>query len=133
MPQVEAPPQEERYYYASGRKIPLAPSTQFLAVKVPDAGGSNTAENSRVTNMLSSVAGPNQVLDLPQYGLKVVRVPDTGDAQVRSFMASQPGIAAGPRVYETPEAATRDQALIAIGEILVRFKPEIPEDQRRRL
>ena len=128
----------ERFYYADGVKIPLVPSNQFLAVRPAGPEGARRAE-TRVPDVLSSVGGA-EVFDLPQYNLKVIKVPGARPGapvsaradEVRSALRGQSDVTMGPSVYEVA-AAPAGQAVIPVGEILVRFKPGTPEDAKRRL
>jgi len=137
MPQQDV---SARYYYADGRRIPLVPSREFVALKA-DSPGTRAAVDSRMANILSTIPGGAQVFDLPEHHLKVVRVPRTNGAaadegtrggQIRSMLTQQPEVELGPEVYEVPEAPP-GQALIAVNEILVKFKDGTDEETRRRV
>jgi hypothetical protein len=86
---------------------------------------------------LSAVTTPAQVFELPEYNLAIVKVADISGAQmampipaetVRSFVNSQPELTLGPSVYEVAGTPTQE-ALIPIGEILVKFKPGVTEER----
>ena len=141
MPELES---SERYYYADDKKIPLTPSRRFVAVKTSGAAAERSAAASRLASALSATPGATRVFDLPQYNLTVVAVPEDGNGArtslagvvsaetVRSLVAAQPDLQAGPQVYESAETPG-GQALIAIDEVLVKFKPGVADDARRRL
>ena len=131
----------DQFYYADGVKVPLVASSQFVAVKAPAAEGARRAE-AWIADVLASVAGAGEVFDLPQYNLKVIKMPNGRDlaaatarsAQVRSMLSGQSDVTMGPSVYEiAAQPAPAGQALIPIGEILVRFKSSASEDARRGL
>jgi thermitase len=131
----------ERFYYADGVKVPLVPSTQFMTVKASPAEGARRAE-SRIADMLSSVVGPGDVFDLPQYNLKVIKMTGGRDSapamaradHVRSVLSSQADLSPGPSVYEVAATARAGgPMMIPIGEVLVRFKAGTPEEDKRRL
>jgi thermitase len=125
----------ERYYYADGRKVPLVRSTKFVAVRA-EGETERAAVMARAQSAFAGVAGPGRVYDLPQYGLAVIAVnggaggPASGDV-VRALSA-QPGAQPGPEVYQIP-GAEEGHALVAVDEVLVKFRPDVPEDARKRL
>ena len=135
---AEAQTSGSRYYYADGAKVPLTPSSQFVAVKA-QAGEAGRAADSRIANALAVTGTPSHIIDLPQYNLKLIKVangvPDARAAeQVRSFVMSQPDLTLGPAVFEPALGEARDApALVPVGEILVRFKPSATPDSKRRL
>jgi len=128
-------PEGERYYYADGKKVGLTTSRRFLAVKKPEdeeGAGSATA--------LSDAAEGAQVLELPEYDLAVIALPNAGGASapaerrlkaVRTAVGAASRLAAGPQVYETTEPGP--EALIAIAEVVVKFKEDVPAEARKRL
>ena len=81
-----------------------------------------------------------QILELPEYDLAVIALPDAGGSSapaerrfdaVRSAVAAASEIASGPEVYETTEPGP--EALIAIAEVIAKFKEDVSEDARKRL
>lgn len=125
----------ERYYYADGRRVPLVRSTKFVAVRA-EGDTERAGVVARAHSALADVSAPRRVFDLPQYGLAVIAVNgDVGSpaagAVIRA-LAAQPGVQAGPEVYQIP-GAEDGKALVAVNEVLVKFRPEIPEDARKRL
>ena len=132
--QVSSEGGSERYYYADGRKVPLVRSTKFVAVRA-EGEGERADAMARARAAFTGVAGPRRVFDLPQYGLAVIAVngdaggPASGD--VMQALSGQPGIAPGPEVYQIPGA--EDEALVAVDEILLKFRHDVPEDARKRL
>ncbi len=130
-----------QFYYADGKKIPLAPSQQFIAVRADAHTSMASGDASRIVNSLSAVTTPAQVFELPEYNLAIVKVADISGARmampipaetVRSFVNSQPELTLGPSVYEVAGTPTQE-ALIPIGEILVKFKPGVTEEAKRQL
>jgi len=128
-------PEGERYYYADGKKVGLTTSRRFVAVKTPEEH-----EDGRGATALSVAAEGAPILELPEYDLAVIALPDAGGATapaerrfdaVRSAVAAAPEIASGPDVYETTEPGA--EALIAIPELVVKFKDDVSEDARKRL
>lgn len=134
----------ERFYYADGKKVPLARSRQFVAVRsdAPDAAA--RLAKVGMAGAPSPMEAPTQVFTLPEHNLVVVRVAERspmGVAQpsafssieaVRSFVSSQPDLELDRPVYEVAHSATAE-GLIPVGEILVKFKPNVAEDARRNL
>ncbi|MBW4632195.1 MAG: S8 family serine peptidase [Iphinoe sp. HA4291-MV1] len=129
------------YYYADDKKISLMPSRQFITVRADAQRNISSMGVNQIVESLSAVTTPAQVFQLPQYNLAVVKVaPGSGFAAtstpvaetIRSFVNSQPELTLGPSVYEVPEASTQE-GLIPIGEILVKFKPNVSESQKKQL
>jgi subtilisin family serine protease len=126
---------QERFYYANGEKIPLVPSRAFVAVKAAAPHEEATAAATRIaTEAGEDVRAPGLVLDIPEHELVVIALPngERGDAPrraetVASSARAAPELSAGPPVYETLEEPAR-QALIPVGEIIVKFRPEIGDD-----
>ena len=128
-------PEGERYYYADGQKVGLTTSHRFVAVKQPEDD-----DDRRGASALSVAAEGAQILELPEYDLAVIALPDAGGSSapaerrfdaVRSAVAAASEIASGPEVYETTEPGP--EALIAIAEVIARFKETVSEDARKRL
>lgn len=125
----------ERYYYADGEKVPLVRSTRFVAVRA-EGEAARAGAIARAHSALAGVAEPRRVFDLPQYGLAVIAVngetggPASGD--IMRALSGQSGIAPGPEVYQIP-GAEGEEALVAVDEILVKFRHDVPEDARKRL
>jgi subtilisin family serine protease len=128
------------FYYADGKRIPLIPSNKYVAVQ---SEGPGIAARMAAT-AASSTMNPTLVFELPEYNLVVVKVSDStapapstrtvpasGEA-FRLFLSSQPDLTLGPTVYETPDSSPQE-GVIPIGEILVKFKPEVTEEDKRRL
>jgi len=125
---------ESQYYYADGKKVPLNPSRHYVAVQPSDAGAAE-----RLAASVSPAGAPPQVFDLPEYNLVVVKVQDGAAASarpaeeaVRSLVSAAPDLNPGPAVYEAA-GTTPEEALIPIGEVLVRFKQGVAEADRQRL
>jgi hypothetical protein len=128
------------FYYADGKRIPLVPSKKYLAVQ---SGNPGVAARMAATATTSTM-NPTQVFELPEYNLVVVKIPDSagsvpsngtvpgaGDA-LRSFVSTQPDVTQGPTIYETP-VSSFEEGVIPIGEILVKFKPEVTDEDKSRL
>lgn len=128
----------ERYYYADGKKVPIVASQRFVAVRSADPAA-EAATASKLKAALPGAAALGQVIELPEHNLTVVAL--EGEAQgsrlaatetMRNYVSAQPGMAPGPVVYELDRPGSHD-GLVAVGELLVKFKPEIGEDVRKRL
>ena len=127
-------PEGERYYYADGKKVGLTTSNRFMAVKTPEEG-----DDRRGATALGIPVDGAQILELPEYDLAVIALPDAGGSSApaeRRFDAVRSAVAAaeitsGPEVYETTEPGP--EALIAIAEVIARFKEDVSEDQKKRL
>lgn len=116
----------EQFYYADGKKIPLVPSPHFIALPA-DSGDAVANVSERVAAQSADVNQPVKVLDLTDFNLVVLQVPDTGAApSARAAAAGVSDAGSGPQVYETlaQPAGPAPEALIAIGEILLRFTAE---------
>ncbi|MFP2906733.1 S8 family peptidase [Pyxidicoccus sp. 3LFB2] len=127
----------ELFYYADGKKVPLAVSPEYVAVRAAGDEKSSRAF-TRLTESLSTRGGRGRVMELPEYQLVVVEVPG-GTAkgasaeleQVRSLLEDAEDVAPGPTVYRTPSAARRE-AIIPAGEVLVKFRPNTEPEARRK-
>ena len=92
-----------------------------------------------VAERMTDAASPIQVLRVPGHNLALLTLggaPTSGgngtkslDA-VRARVASDPSIAAGPPVYESPSGPV---ALVPVGEILVKFRAGVSRDERQKL
>ena len=134
---------EQRFYYADGNRVPLMPSSHYVALRsqAPDAASRVAAALAPASH--SPMAVPPQVFDLKEHGLIVVQVANSVGARaatpttpvlpeaVNALMSSQPDLDPGPSVYETN--SPEPEGLIPIGEILVKFKPDVPADGKRNL
>jgi thermitase len=128
------------FYYADGEKVPLVPSQHFVAVRSDEKdGGTASHAASGIAESFGSTQQPVRVIDLPQYNLTVIAVPDALDsraeapaASVRAAVARRADVKMGPPVYETADAPARE-ALIPVGEILVRFKADSSPAKQRSL
>src|SRR5687768_5868253 len=117
------------FYWADDEKIPLTPSTQYLAVR-----GAAAAET--VARSLSTFAAPTTTLDFPEYNLSVVAVSPgaTGAARAgalenaRAMIAGATDVEGTPTVYEPAEVA-HAEALVPVGEVIARFAPTASDDQ----
>ncbi len=132
----------EGFYYADGEKIAIVPSSHFVALQSNSPDAAERMSSLSAAGTSANLNGPAGVFDLKEYGLVVLQVangtaganfaaPNATAAVLEAFVSNQPDINPGPQVYETltPER----EALIPIGEILVRFKPGISEDAKREL
>jgi thermitase len=134
----------ERFYYADGKKVPLILSHQFVAVRSNAPDGAARLATVGMADSPSPMGPPTQVFDLPEYNLIVVRVGEGGTMgvapsselpsieAVRSFVSSQPDLELDRAVYEVAHSET-SEGLIPVGEILVKFKPNVAEDAWRPL
>ena len=121
--------------YADGKKVGLTTSRRFLAVKAPDED-----DGRRGATAFSGATEAAQVLELPEYDLAVIALSDGGgvsapeEAAVRrraQRRRGRPGRRQRPGGNETTEPGP--EALIAIAEVVVKFKEDVPEDARTRL
>lgn len=133
----------ERFYYANGQKVPLNVSTRFLAVRSSGEGAAARSAAAEIANRLSTLSAPAQVMEVPEYSLTVIALPvgapgvaaaggSAGMEALRAMVATDPAVTVGPQVYE-PAADAGDVALVPVGEILIRFKPDVGKDAQRRL
>jgi len=126
---VESQPNATTFYWADDEKIPLTPSTQYLAVR-----GAGAAES--VAKSLSTFAAPATTLDFPEYNLSVVAVPPGATRaarastleSARSMIAGAADVDGTPTVYEPTEAA-HAEALVPVGEVIARFDRTLSNDQ----
>lgn len=117
------------FYWANDEKIPLSPSTHYVAVR-------GAAAAQTVARSLSSFAEPATAVDFPEYNLSIVAVPHgAGGAarasaleSVRSLIAGAADVEGTPTVYEPSEAA-HEEALVPVGEVIARFEPTLSSDQ----
>lgn len=138
------PVSTERYYYADGRKVPLNVSARFLAIRGTGEGASARNVAAGIAERLSTMSAPAQVLEVPEYSLTVIALPpatagaatakagEAGLETLRAMVAAEPGVSAGPQVYE-PATEEAEVALVPVGEILVKFKPDAGKDAQRKL
>lgn len=128
MPAVADAEQAAKYYYADGEKIPLELSTHFVALRTDDAESVASSMSSRASN----VHEPAQVFALPDLNLVVLAVEGNGAAPQAAAMA---GTEAGPTVYEAavPDYAAQSEALIDIGEVIVKMRDGASESDREKL
>ncbi|WAL60486.1 S8 family peptidase [Thermocoleostomius sinensis] len=126
------------YYYADGKKVFLTPSQHYVAIQTSDREEHEGAAIRQLAEQLSPVAMPGEVLELPQYHLTIVKVADNhsrsaaASETVRSFVDSQPDLSIGPSVYE-PANSTADEALIPVGEVLVKFKANVSDTEKQQV
>jgi len=123
--------ESSQFYYADGKKVPLEPSSHFIAVRTDDSNGMMAA---RLSESLSSFATPGEVIALPQYNLTIIRAvagPGAATASlpmgIQSLVSAQEDVNLGPEVLEVAESPVVE-GLIPVGEILVKFKADIAED-----
>lgn len=133
MNQIES----DQFYYADGKKIPLEPSSHFVAVRTDSGNGMMAA---RLSESLSGFATPSEVVPLPEYNLAIIRVAAVPGAAnsplpvnaINSFVNAQSDINLGPEVLEVAESSVVE-GLIPVGEILVKFKPGVAQEAREKL
>ncbi len=123
---------EGKFYYASGRNIPLAVSTRFMAVKSAQAGAEAVAATRGVIDRLSI---PVEVLRLPEHDIAVIALPQgargsAAPSSVRSMIESDATVTSGAIVYEGEGGQS---AIVAVGQIVVKFQPTAGKDARQRL
>jgi subtilisin family serine protease len=123
---------EGKYYYASGKKIPLVVSTRFMAVKSASGVDGAAAAMRNVTERLST---PVEVMQLPEHNIAVIALPQgvpgaASASSVRSMLEADPAVSSGPTVYE---AAGSPVALVPIDQIVVKFRTATGKEERQRL
>lgn len=121
-----------KYYYASGKKIPLVVSTRFMAVKSASGGDGAAAAARNVTERLST---PVEVMRLPEHDIAVIALSQgergvASASSVRSMLEADPAVSSGPTVYE---AAGSPVALVPVGQIVVKFRTAAGKEARQRL
>ncbi|MEN9933523.1 MAG: hypothetical protein RLZZ387_102 [Chloroflexota bacterium] len=131
----ESQSETTRFYYADGKKVFLEPSRHYVAVQSTE--GATESGPAILSQSLPPTISPAQVMHLPEYNLIVVEVSPaavlSGDADaVRAMADAQPGLSAGPTVYE-PAATSAQEGLIDVGEIVVKFKEGASASARRAL
>jgi thermitase len=137
---VERSQDEDRYYYADGERIPLRPSTHFMALRASGDADLAFSEVSAIAASPTAQTPPGAVLVLPEQDLIVVEVceeplgPVPGIASaapqpeaVEALVATSGELELGPPVYETTEAGNVD-SLVPTGEIIVKFGERTPAD-----
>ena len=128
---MPGPEGAESFYYADGEKIPLIRSQRLVAVRDANGGFLGAGDGDGAPAM-SGELGPTIVMELPEHGLTVVAMaPDAAGAQGPMGAAMLGDTESGPPVYETTEAGT--EALIPIGEVIVRFREDVTADDRDKL
>ena len=87
----------ERFYYADGKKVPLIPSSHYVAVRAGAQEGVLSSATAALAESLAKNVGPGRVLDIPEYNLLVVEVPSgraiaatPATEAVHSLVAAQP-------------------------------------------
>src|SRR5512138_1691290 len=126
---AEPKPGATTFYWANDEKIPLTPSTHYVAVR-------GAAAAQTVARSLSSFAEPATAVDFPEYNLSIVAVPPgaAGAARasalesVRSLLAGTADVEGTPTVYE-PSEAVHEEALVPVGEVIARFAATLSNDQ----
>jgi hypothetical protein len=115
------------YYFADGEKVTLIPSRRFVAIR-----GSEEAPFASIAAKLSV----RRQLILPEYGLVVFELQENADdamvQAIRAEASTLPGSVPGPEVYQLADAPG-GEALIPTDEILIRFRPEVSEEEQDRL
>jgi len=129
----------DKYYYASGKKIPLSVSTRFVAVKASENSKDAPSAAAAVADRIRDAAAPVQVLRVPGHNIALLTLaagssPSSNGTKgldaLRRIVASEASIATGPTVYESPSAPV---ALVPVGEIIVKFRPNVSKDDRQNL
>jgi thermitase len=128
----------ERFYYADGEKIPLVPSRRFVAMEARGELGEASEAAERIATVTADVQGGGRVIDLPEHNLVVIALADADQAaaaapvdRIESAIDSEEEVSPGPPVYETAEEPGQE-ALIPVGEVIVKFKPDVDEQRARK-
>jgi thermitase len=129
----------ERFYYADGEKIPLVPSRRFVAMEARGELGEAAEAAERIATVTADVQGGGRVIDLPEHNLVVIALADGDQAaaaapvdRIESAIESEDQVSQGPPVYETAEEPGQE-ALIPVGEVIVKFKPEVDAERARKM
>jgi thermitase len=124
----------ERYYYAEDEKVPLTPSTAYVAVQV-----SPEADESAFAAAVSEAEGIESMEEgefLEPFG--VALVPTTAGATGEAVAASAKALEAEPYVegsipvFQMP-GGEPDEVMILIPQIRVQFKPDASEADIEKL
>lgn len=113
----------DTFYYANGERIALSPSSRYVAVRGAGAGGAAALADRASMRGLSVTT-----LDIPEYDLSIVSLPPdaqrarAGGMRDALSAALADAATAGPMVYEPTSALGDAEALIAVGEVIVRFR-----------
>jgi thermitase len=125
----------ERFYYADGERIALVPSRRFVAMEARGELGKASEAAERIATVTEDMQGGGRVIDLPERNLVVIALPATDRGgvaapvdRIESAVESEEEVSAGPPVYETA-AEAGEEALIPVGEVIVKFNPEIDEER----
>jgi hypothetical protein len=130
----------DNYYYADGKKVPITVSPRFMAVQTVGEGKSARDMMTGLAGRMSSMMAPAQILDIPDYNLAVIALPPAragespqavGKETMRSLLAGEPAVSEGPEVYELADANS-DQALIPVGEVILKFKDSLATEARSK-
>jgi subtilisin family serine protease len=130
---------EGQYYYADGERVELRPSGHFVALRTEEGRTAAEAAASVASAATTDVQRPVQVLELEEYDLVVVDLPEEmaeGPAAAGESLATAPGTAGpGPTVYEAGpgEADGFSEGLIDVGQIIVRFESTLSDVQQDKL
>ncbi|MGG5752651.1 S8 family serine peptidase [Zafaria sp. Z1313] len=113
--------QAPAYYYADGERVPLVPSSHFVAVRATPEEAESLAQRSAAAS--TDPQEPVQVLRVPDQDLVVFKVDGAATAATAARAA---GDATGPDVYETAEDDGVDApaALVDNGELIVKTAQE---------
>jgi thermitase len=129
----------ERFYYADGEKVELVPSRRFIAVEPRGEFEEAEAVAGRIATAAAEAPGGGRVIDLPEHNLVVIALADGERAEAagsvdraKSAIESEDDVSPGPPVYETAEEPGQE-ALIPVGEVIVKFKAEVDESRARKV
>ena len=126
----------ESYYYANGVKIPLAPSSisSHSALKEKMPAGDSPRPCRRHRQICRT---RYRFSTCPSTTSSCFKLPDNGSgaAAARALGAADAASAATTRVYEpaTAENGGPHEALIDVGEVVVKFVEKVDERDRREL
>lgn len=136
MPKQEV---RERFYYADGEKIELVPSRRFVAVEPRGELEEAEAVAARIAGAAADAPGGGRVIDLPEHNIVVIALADAERDETaasvdraKSAIESEDEVSAGPPVYETA-GEPGQEALIPVGEVIVKFKAEVDEGKARKV
>ncbi len=130
--------EEAQYYYADGERVELRPSGHLVALRTEEGQSASEAAAFIASAATTDTQRPVQVLELDEFGLVVVDLPEDfpeGPTAAGETLAAAPGTAGpGPTVYEAESGADGfDEALIDVGQIILRFDSSLTETQQTTL
>lgn len=126
-----------QYYYADGEKVSLRRSPHLVALRTEQGTSVAEAAASIASATITETQRPLNVFELEDFDLVVIDLRDkaSGAAAAGALAGVEGAAVPGPTVYETEEDAANgfNEALIDVGQIIVRFDATVSNAQRERL